>query len=70
MVNSEKMTTSPFDIVDYFKSACEMFVAETGETLNLESTLFAPKINSEELDHLLNTPGKLTLQRQALANIM
>ena len=69
-VNGEKMTTSQFDIADYFKSACEMFVAETGETLKPASTLFAPEINSEELDHLLNTPGKLTLQRQALSNIM
>ena len=47
-------------MADCFKSACEIFVAETGKTLNPASTPSAPEINSEKLDHLLNTPGKFS----------
>ena len=59
-VNGEKMMTIQFDMADYFKSACEIFVAETGETLKPASTPFAPEINSEDLDHLLSTPGRFS----------
>ena len=58
--NGEKLTTIQFDMADYFRSACEIFIAETGETLKPASTPFAPEINSEDLDHLLNTPGKFS----------
>ena len=58
--NGEKMMTIQFDMADYFKSAREIFIAETGETLKSASTPFAPEINSEDLDHLLNTPGKFS----------
>ena len=59
-VKGEKMMTIQFDMADYFKSACEIFVTETGETLKPAPTPFAPEVNSEDLDHLLNTPGKFS----------
>ena len=37
-----------------------IFVTDTGETLKAASTPFAPEINPEDFDHLLNTPGKLS----------
>ena len=53
-VNGEKLMTIQFDMADYFKSACEISATETGETLKPASTPFAPEINSEDFDHLLN----------------
>ena len=49
-------------MADYFQSACEIFVTETGKTMKPASTPFAPEINSEDLDHLLNTPGKFSAE--------
>ena len=59
-VNGEKPVTIQFDMADYFRSAFEIFVTETGETQKPASTPFAPEINSEDLDNLLNTPDKLS----------
>ena len=59
-VNGERMMTIQFDMADYFKSACDTFFTETGKTLQPASTPFAPEVNSEDLDHLLNTPSKFS----------
>ena len=59
-VNGEKLMTIQIDMADYFKSVREIFVTATGETLKPASTPFAPEINSEDLDHLLDTPAKFS----------
>ena len=41
-VNGEKMMTIQFDMADYFKSACEIFVSENRETLKPASTRSPP----------------------------
>eukprot|EP00972_Heterocapsa_arctica_P054056 7965200-Heterocapsa_arctica.AAC.1 len=45
-------------MADYFRSACDIFVEQTGENIKPVSTPFAPEIKAEDLDILLQNPGK------------
>eukprot|EP00972_Heterocapsa_arctica_P106149 15637101-Heterocapsa_arctica.AAC.1 len=47
-----------FDMSDYFRSACDIFVEQTDEKFKPASTRFASENMVEDLDLLLQTPGK------------
>ena len=52
-------TTYVFDMVDDFRSSCEIFVAETGHELKLGTTTPAPRVISDkELLALIDQPGQ------------
>ena len=54
----ENLMTVIFDMKDYFQSACEIFMNETRETLKAGPTPLAPELRAEDLDALMQTPGK------------
>jgi hypothetical protein len=57
-VSDDVLTHYGFEMVEYFKSACEIFVSETGHALRAgTSTPSPPELPLEEVLKLVGTPG-------------
>jgi hypothetical protein len=57
-LNGARIMTVQFSMADFFRSACEIFMEETGERLRGAPTPYAPDIRQEDLDALMSKPGK------------
>ena len=57
--NGERITEICFDMAAYFRSAIEDYLQISGSKLTKAASPYAPRVESEELDKLLATPGKL-----------
>ena len=58
-VSGERITEICFDMAAYFRSAIEDYLQISGAKLTRAASPYAPKVESDELDRLLETPGKL-----------
>lgn len=58
-VNGDVITSITFDMENYFASAVSDYLKLSGKTLSKVASPFAPRLNKEDLDELLNKKGEM-----------
>ena len=57
-LNGARIMTVQFGMAEFFRSACDIFMEETGERLRGAPTPFVPDIRQEDMDAPMSKPGK------------
>ncbi len=59
------VTEVEFDMIDFFRTKVDAYVADTGRTLRAVDTPHAPKLDTKAFDTAVGTPGELTAKQCA-----